>query len=136
MDDAVKLRGPWRFYLRREPGGRVADGVRFADDSCVLHWNGTVRSTSVYASVEDCESVHGHGEETHFVWLDPLPSDAFVRGAHDCYQDVCEGCPWASVTPGATKACASRPVLLVAPKYIKESDIPDYLAGYAAQAGD
>ena len=124
----AKLRGPWRFYLRREPGGRVADGVRFHDDSCVLHWNGAVRSTSVYASVEDCATVHGHDGATHLVWLDPLPSDAFLRGAHDCFQDVCEGCPDASI--GGDPA-NSKP-----PKYILLGQVPEYLAGYAAQSGE
>lgn len=69
---------PRRFRLVRdvdETGvsgtGRVADGVRFPDGTCVLRWLTATTSTAVYGSIEDVETIHGHGGQTRIEWLDP-----------------------------------------------------------------
>lgn len=66
-----------RFYLDRredETGisgtGRVAEGIQFSDGTCVLCWMSGVSSTSVYRSISDVVTVHGHEGKTVVVWLD------------------------------------------------------------------
>jgi len=44
--------------------GIVADGVEFGDMSCVLHWTKAPRSVSVFNSLADIMTVHGHGNTT------------------------------------------------------------------------
>ena len=47
------------------------EGVVFSDGTCVLRWCTPLRSTSVWASLDDALGVHGHFEErygTHIVW--------------------------------------------------------------------
>lgn len=130
-----RLWGPWRFYLDRRKDrtgvssvGRVADGTQFSDGTVVLRWRTSQPSTVVYASIDACVHVHGHGGDTRLVWLDERPSDAFRRGAMDCYQDDCEGCPRASI--GGDRAKPKHPT------YVAEADVADYLAGYEAQCED
>lgn len=48
--------------------GIVADGVEFPDGTCVIHWRGVKPSTVVWQSVDDAESIHGHGGATKIVW--------------------------------------------------------------------
>lgn len=67
-----------RFYLQRnedETGksgtGRVADGVQFADGTCVLRWLTHYGSTAVYNNIGELEFIHGHGGKTQVTWLDP-----------------------------------------------------------------
>lgn len=65
------------FYLDREIDdsgvsgiGRVAEGVKFDDGVCVLHWIvGEVRSTTVYNTTEEMIKIHGHGNHTHLTWV-------------------------------------------------------------------
>lgn len=122
----AQLHGPWRFRMLRE-GAVVADGVRFCHGSCVLQWRGSHPSVVVHDNFDSVVAVHGH-DNTSFEWIDERPSDAFYRGLTDCYQDTCEGCPFASVG-GLGARRDMKP-----PKYVADADRADYLAGYRAQA--
>lgn len=129
------LHGPWRFRLNRvqdETGisgtGHIADGVEFADGTCVLRWVTANHSSGLYESRESLIAIHGHNGKTVIEWIDRLPSEAFKRGAHDCWQDSCENCPFASV--GGLEARAT----MRAPSYIAERDASDYLVGYIVMA--
>ena len=62
--------------------GTVAEGVQFADGSCVLRWTTVVRSTVFYDVIESVEKIHGHGGLTEIVWT----SDPFNRGRIDALQ--------------------------------------------------
>lgn len=49
------------------------EGVVFSDGSVALRWCTPLKSTSVWASLDDALGVHGHFEErygTHIVWHD------------------------------------------------------------------
>jgi hypothetical protein len=66
-----------RFYLVRhvDPSGVsgtgiVAHGVEFCDGSVALRWICAKPSTSVWDSIEDMISVHGHAGSTIIRWLD------------------------------------------------------------------
>jgi hypothetical protein len=68
-----------RFYLYRQTDktgvsgtGVVAEGVRFEDGKCVLRWcvPGKPRGTTVYESIVDVMSIHGHDGATTVMWLD------------------------------------------------------------------
>ncbi len=137
--DLARLYGPWRFFLDRqlpaapEPvraHGRVADGVMFPGGSCVLCWRGSIRSLARYDTIDDLLAVHAHDGRTAVVWIDEPPSEAFARGASNCYQDRCENCPFSSVG-GLERRSNMR-----APEYVAAADAEDYLRGYRAQALD
>jgi hypothetical protein len=56
--------------------GVVAEGVVFSTGKVVLSWCSEYRSVTVYDTVSDLETVHGHEGRTHIEWLDPLePGD-------------------------------------------------------------
>ena len=64
------------FVLRRDEDlsgvsgtGVVAQGVEFTDGTVALRWMGSLRSTVIYASLEDLIAIHGHGGRTRVVWL-------------------------------------------------------------------
>lgn len=70
-----------RFYLQRsadETGisgaGRVAEGVEFGDGRVAMRWTPTsgitATSTALYDSLDDVETIHGHGGKTQVVLLD------------------------------------------------------------------
>lgn len=68
---------PRRFVLMRyedETGvsgtGPVAYGIRWHDGSCALHWNGEVRSTSIFKSIDEIRKIHGHNGKTEIVFHD------------------------------------------------------------------
>lgn len=49
------------------------EGVVFSDGTCVLRWCTPLRSTSVWATLEDALGVHGHPEtryQSEIVWHD------------------------------------------------------------------
>jgi hypothetical protein len=47
------------------------EGVVFSDGTVAVRWLTEFSSTSLWASLEDLERVHGHPEyETEWVWLD------------------------------------------------------------------
>lgn len=86
-----------RFYLIRhtDPSGVsgtgiVAHGVEFGDGAVALRWVSTKPSTSVWDSLDDMISVHGHGGSTVVRWLDHASpfdreyamADASGAGAH------------------------------------------------------
>lgn len=75
-----------RFYLYRHQDmsgisgtGIVADGIKWPDGTVTIRWRGTRPSTVNWDSVEDAESVHGHGGATVFVWIGsdhkPIPTE-------------------------------------------------------------
>lgn len=128
----TSIHGPWRFRLVRiedESGisgtGHVADGVQFVDGTCALRWLTEKRSTAIYTTPQDLEAIHGHGGKTVIEWLDQPPNAVFLRGANDCYQDRCEGVPFASV--------GGNPDAMNAPRYILLQDAAEYVRGYHAQ---
>jgi hypothetical protein len=68
-----------RFYLYRQTDktgysgtGVVAEGIRFEDGVCVVHWcvPNKPRSTVIHESIVDVMSVHGHDGATTVMWLD------------------------------------------------------------------
>ena len=63
-----------RFYLERDADvsgvsgvGRVAEGYVFEDGTVALRWLTEHRSTAIYASVAECEAIHGHNGSTRLV---------------------------------------------------------------------
>lgn len=132
---SAEISGPWRFRLRRvvdasgvSGTGYVADGVRFADGTCVLRWTTSKASTAVYADHETLMDIHGHNGATVCEWVDHPPTEAFKWGAQNCVLDVCENVPFASIG-GLDKRAKPE-----APAYVPEADRADYLRGYEAAA--
>ncbi len=124
----AEVEGPWRIRMRRmkEPAGLpsvVADGVVFRDGVVILRWRGKVASTSYYPTLAGLRAVHEH-DGTTFEWVDQEPTEAFVRGSTDAYQDSCENCPCASIG-GLDKRAAPE-----VPKYIPDVDRAEWLRGY------
>jgi hypothetical protein len=50
--------------------GIVADGVEFADGTVVMRWTCSRPATSVWASLDDLITIHGHNGRTVVRWLD------------------------------------------------------------------
>lgn len=47
------------------------EGVIFSDGCCVIHWLTSIRSVSVWDSLEDMLVIHGHPEyESELVWAE------------------------------------------------------------------
>ena len=72
-------RGCRRFYLQRNNDvhglsgiGRVADGVKFPDGTCIIKWNSDTSSIAIYKNIEELEYLHGHDGKTIIVWIDSL----------------------------------------------------------------
>ncbi len=66
-----------RFYLLRHNDptgvsgtGIVAEGVRYSNGTVSLQWLREPGALSVFASVGDMLSVHGHGGSTEIQWMD------------------------------------------------------------------
>lgn len=57
-------------------------------------------------------------------------SSPFERGRADCYQDRCENIPFSSIG-GLEARCQPKP-----PKWVAESEWPEYLRGYISCAED
>jgi hypothetical protein len=51
--------------------GVVAEGVVFSTGKVVLSWCSEYRSVTVYDTLADLETVHGHAGRTCIAWLDP-----------------------------------------------------------------
>jgi len=69
------MNGMIRFHLHRredESGisgtGMVAEGVRFSDGRCVLHWLTDVSSIAIYDNIENLVAIHGHKGKTIVQW--------------------------------------------------------------------
>jgi len=51
--------------------GMVAEGVVFSDGRAVMRWlPGPARGISIFDSIRELESVHGHAGRTRVVWSD------------------------------------------------------------------
>jgi hypothetical protein len=48
--------------------GKVAEGVQFTDGTVAIRWLTDKASMGVYQSIEDVETIHGHGGKTQIVW--------------------------------------------------------------------
>ncbi len=48
--------------------GKVAEGVVFGDGTVVLRWLTEIKSTVIFESIKDVESVHGHEGRTTIVY--------------------------------------------------------------------
>lgn len=59
--------------IRDETGvsgtGIVAEGVEFSDGRCAMRWMTPTRSTTVFDSIDELLTVHGHGRCTVVRWL-------------------------------------------------------------------
>lgn len=129
------INGPWRFWLNRKVdvsgvsgSGHVADGVLFADGSCVVRWRSEHPGTITYARLADLVAIHGHDGGTVVEWYDAPATATFSRGAIDCQQSAFENCPFSDI--GGLE-CRSNMQL---PKYVTSEDGPEYLRGYRAAA--
>ena len=68
-----------RFYIQRNEDvhglsgtGRVAEGVKFPDGTCVIKWNSNTSSIAIYNNIEELEYLHGHDGKTIVVWIDSI----------------------------------------------------------------
>lgn len=52
--------------------GVVAEGVQFSDGVCVCRWMTSTATTTVYDSIQDVESIHGHDGATRIIFEDEL----------------------------------------------------------------
>ena len=69
-----------RFVLRRledvtgtSGTGIVAEGIRFSNGQCCLHWLGQLSSVAIYHSADVLVAVHGHNGATVLEWIDGDP---------------------------------------------------------------
>jgi hypothetical protein len=67
-----------RFYLERKEDvsgvsgtGRVAEGVEFANGTCVLTFISNQHCVEVAMNIRTVKEIHGHGGKTIVVWIDP-----------------------------------------------------------------
>lgn len=66
-----------RFFLDRQLDasgvsgrGRVAEGCEFDNGWCALTWMTGKATLAWYSSIEELESIHGHGGATRITWVD------------------------------------------------------------------
>lgn len=95
---------PRRFHLKRNRDvsgvsgvGIVAEGAVWSSGAVALHWPGRPQATSVWASIDDLVTAHGHNGATEVVWIDDRPqieSVAFKQPE----QPERDGRGWPSVT--------------------------------------
>jgi hypothetical protein len=50
--------------------GVVFEGIQFTDGTVVIRWLSKLRTTAVYASIEELEAIHGHEGKGHVEWID------------------------------------------------------------------
>ncbi len=70
----------WGLYRHEDTSGvsgtgLVATGALFPSGKAVLEWCGTttgIQQISIYDSLADVISIHGHGGRTEVVWFDQL----------------------------------------------------------------
>jgi hypothetical protein len=48
--------------------GVIAEGVEFTDGVVVMRWTTDHKSTAIYESVKDVQTIHGHGGKTQIIW--------------------------------------------------------------------
>jgi hypothetical protein len=67
---------------RNAPDEPAFEGVVFSDGSVALRWCTAVKSTSVWASMDDALKIHGHPEyRSELVWHDPAAGESAMREA-------------------------------------------------------
>jgi hypothetical protein len=66
-----------RFHLRRitdisgvSGTGLVAEGVEFSDGTVAMRWLTRVRSTCLFASMDDVQKIHSHAGATVVEWVE------------------------------------------------------------------
>ncbi len=50
--------------------GIVAEGAEFADGTCAMRWLTRLRSTAIYASLDEIQAIHGHDGRTEIHYID------------------------------------------------------------------
>lgn len=67
-----------RFYVTRSEDlsgvsgiGRVAEGIEFADGTCVIKWISAKSSIGIYDNDKVLLSIHGHEGRTKIEYVDP-----------------------------------------------------------------
>lgn len=60
--------------------GVVAQGVEFDDGTCAMRWLTGTASTAVYASLQDVETIHGHGGATQVYIVKDLREAEYPPG--------------------------------------------------------
>jgi hypothetical protein len=50
--------------------GRVAEGIQFSTGKCVIEWLSRTPSISIFDSIEELLTIHGHDGKTELIWLD------------------------------------------------------------------
>ena len=129
--DRTKEKQPRLFRLLRDEDesgvsgtGYVADGVRWHDGTCTVHWRTEHTSTTVYKDFPTVLAIHGHGGKTRAEFCDA----AAECGMNDAMQDAFENCPFASI--GGLDARSAPRV----PEYINiDDDASAWLDGYEIQ---
>jgi len=73
----MSIQGFRRFELIRHEDqtgisgvGKIAEGVQFSTGKCALAWTKTIPSITVYDTVDQLLSVHGHNGTTELKWID------------------------------------------------------------------
>jgi hypothetical protein len=64
--------------------GRVAEGVCFSSGKAVISWLSSTPSISIFDSVEELLSVHGHKGKTIVRWLDAVGEAAAPESPEQC----------------------------------------------------
>jgi len=66
-----------RFILYREEDvcgvsgtGKVAEGIQFSSNKCVISWISVTPSVEVYDSIDEITRIHGHNGKTEVRWID------------------------------------------------------------------
>lgn len=55
--------------------GIVAEGVQFSDGICACRWTTSTATTTIYQSIQDVESIHGHDGATKIIFVEDLTAD-------------------------------------------------------------
>lgn len=50
--------------------GKIAEGVQFSSGKCVIAWIREIPSVTVYDTVDQILSIHGHDGKTELRWID------------------------------------------------------------------
>lgn len=50
--------------------GIVFEGVVFEDGTVAIRWLSKLKTTAIYASIEELEAIHGHEGKGHVRWID------------------------------------------------------------------
>ncbi len=50
--------------------GKVAEGIQFSSNKCVISWISKIPSVEVYDSIDEISRIHGHSGKTEVRWID------------------------------------------------------------------